>query len=457
MKAPLQIGSYRIERLLGVGSFATVWLGFDPALGARVAIKVLAENWSHDLRVHERFLDEARLLWRLDHERLVRVLAVGELNDGRPYLVMAWAEGGSLRDRLAAGPLRVGRSLALLREIAAGAAVLHDNGIVHRDLTPGNILFRCLPSEQEPDEFGAGHVLIADLGLAKAIAAASGLTARAGTPGFMAPEQDDPLAVVDARTDVFGLGRLGTRLLCDPTKARGTSAPLRVGVPPKVADVLRKATAYQAADRYADAAAFGAALDRATGAVASRYSAARRRRRAVVFGAVLAATVGVSVTAAEAPAGRATNADSTGRITVSLPDGWRVKGTGWAGQRDSAGKLEPGLVMSPKPGRWPSDPAMPGAFVGLSQDLSARSTPTRYIADRQHSGCTAAPVQTRRRADVDWVVAEFTSCRTGKPVIVEAAALGPAGAGLVYVQIAPPAGSGSDFVDALLAGVRVRR
>ncbi len=225
MKSPVQIGSYRVERLLGIGSFATVWLGFDPALGARVAIKVLAENWSHDLRVRERFLDEGRMLWRLDHQRLVRVHSVGEMTDGRPYLVMAWAQGGSLRDRLADGPLRVAMSLCLLREIAAAAAVLHDNGIVHRDLTPGNVLFRFLPADPEPDEFGAGQVLVGDLGLAKALAAASGLTARAGTPGFMAPEQDDPLAVVDVRADVFGLGRLGTTLLCDPAAGRGARHP----------------------------------------------------------------------------------------------------------------------------------------------------------------------------------------------------------------------------------------
>ncbi len=113
--------------------------------------------------------------------------------------------------------------------------------------------------------------------------------------------------------------------------------------------------------------------------------------------------------------------------------------------------------MSPDPARWNSRASVPGAFVGLSQDLSARSTPTRYVADRQHARCTAAPVHTRRRGGVDWVVAEFTSCDTGKPAIVEAAALGPANAGLVYVQIAPPPGSGPDFVDSLLAGVRVRR
>jgi serine/threonine protein kinase len=205
--APTRIGAYRVERLLGAGSFATVWLAYDPALDGRVAIKVLAENWSHDLRVRERFLDEARLLRRLDHDRLVRVHAVGELPDGRPYAVLAWADGGSLRDRLARGPLPAAVAVALLDEIAAGVAVLHRHGIVHRDLTPGNILFRSGP--------GAERVLIADLGLAKALAAASGLTARAGTPGYMAPEQDDPLAVVDTRADVFGLGRLGLTLLGD--------------------------------------------------------------------------------------------------------------------------------------------------------------------------------------------------------------------------------------------------
>ncbi|WP_345515197.1 serine/threonine-protein kinase [Phytohabitans houttuyneae] len=293
MIAPAQIGSYRIERLLGVGSFATVWLGFDPALGARVAIKVLADNWSHDLRVRERFLDEGRLLWRLDHRRIVRVYSLGELPDGRPYLVMLWADGGSLSDRLAAGPLPVGQGLWLLREIAAGVAVLHANGIVHRDLTPGNVLLRSQPA-------GTEQVMIADLGLAKAIAAASGLTARAGTPGYMAPEQDDPLAVVDTRTDVYGLGRLGARLLGRPAAGGLDTGRLRDGVPEKVAGVLATATARLPADRYRDAAAFSVALGRATTARSATAMpvgtiAVPRRRRAVALASVLAAAVVVSV------------------------------------------------------------------------------------------------------------------------------------------------------------------
>lgn len=474
MTSPAQIGSYRVERLLGTGSFATVWLGFDPSLGARVAIKVLADNWSHDLRIRERFLDEARLLWRLDHHRIVRVYALGELDDGRPYLVMAWADRGSLRDRLAAGPVPVHSGLGLLQEIAAGVAVLHGHAIVHRDLSPGNVLFRSRPG-------GAGaatgeQVVIADLGLAKALAAASGLTARAGTPGYMAPEQDEPFAVVDQRADVYSLGRLGIRLLGKPTTARsGPEVDLRPGVPAKVVGVLRTATAHRPTDRYPDAAAFGAALSRATGAAgagntggqdpfggdlhgADRSQArARPWRRAATAGAAAAALL---VLASDSVTGRpaavpGAAVDPTGRITIALPPGWHAAGSGWVGHRDAGGSLDPAIVVSPDPGRWTSDPSVPGAFVGLSRTIGEQATPAEFVARQGDPVCVAEPARTTRRAGIDWVVAR-QSCPAGKPVKVEAAGVGPNGAGLVYVQVAPPAGTGDEFVDTLLAGVRVR-
>ncbi|WP_091464084.1 serine/threonine-protein kinase [Micromonospora inyonensis] len=469
MTSPERIGPYRIERLLGTGSFATVWLGHDPGLDSPVAIKVLAENWHHDLRVRERFLDEARLLRRLDDERLVRVHGVGELPDGRPYSVMALADGGSLRDRLAAGPLPVPVALELLAEIAAGVAVLHRNGVVHRDLTPGNILFRSHPDGE--------RVLVADLGLAKALAAASGLTARAGTPGYMAPEQDDPLAVVDTRADVYGLGRLGVRLLgtAPPSRpARDRPDPagavrLREGVPARVADVLRRATAPRPADRHPDAAAFRAALRHAVtsapgpGRVDARTTGrvpggparggARPGRWSGVGVAVLA-LVG-ALAGDTATAGRDAGTGTNGPITVALPPGWRAVGTGWAGQYGADGTLEPALVMSPDPHRWAVDPTVPGAFVGLSASTAARTTPAGFVAERPHAACVAAPLRRTRQAGVDWVVARFT-CDRGRPVVVEAAGLGPGRTGLIYVQVVPPHGGAADFVDRLLAGVRVR-
>ncbi|GFJ93852.1 protein kinase domain-containing protein [Phytohabitans rumicis] len=355
---------------------------------------------------------------------------------------------------MAAGPVPVDQGLALLGEIAAGVAVLHASGIVHRDLTPGNVLFRSRPA-------GGEQVMIADLGLAKAVAAASGLTARAGTPGYMAPEQDDPLAVVDTRADVYGLGRLGAVLLGTPGAGGfDTAIRLRDGVPEPVAGVLRRATARLPASRYPDAAAFAAALGRAAAARAPVGTiAARRRRRAVAFAGVLVAAV-VSATASDSVGGQAPRdpgvaVDSTGRIRVALPAGWRATGSGWEG-RWVGGAREPALVVTPAPDRWRSDPAVPAAFIGLSRELATRTTPAAFVAEQPHAECLAAPVRTSRQAGIDWVVALYTSCASGKAVIVETAGLAPGDAGLVYVQIAPPAGSGPAFVDTLLAGVRVR-
>ncbi|MGC4765703.1 serine/threonine-protein kinase [Micromonospora sp. DT46] len=470
MSSPGRIGPYRVERLLGTGSFATVWLAHDPVLDCRVAIKVLAENWHHDLRVRERFLDEARLLRRLDDERLVRVHAVGELADGRPYSVLTWADGGSLRERLAAGAMPAPAALELLAEIAAGVAVLHRHGVVHRDLSPGNVLFRSGPYGE--------RVLIADLGLAKALAAASGLTARAGTPGYMAPEQDDPFAIVDTRADVYALGRLGLRLLAlapAPGAAPGAVAVVQAAggaggdALPEVAAVLRRATAPRAADRYPDATAFRAALHRAVPAVpvppagTVRHPARRARteRRLVARRRLTALALGVLTLLA---AGSTAGDDTTGRrdagswtsglVTVALPPGWRATGTGWAGRYGPDGRLEPAMVMSPDPHRWAADPTVPGAFVGLSASIAARTSPAGFVAERPHAACAAAPVRRTRQAGVDWVVARFT-CDRGRPEVVEAAGLAPGRAGLVYVQITPPAGSRADFVDTLLAGVRV--
>ncbi|MEU1586795.1 serine/threonine-protein kinase [Micromonospora sp. NPDC005710] len=479
MTAPLRIGPYAVERLLGVGSFAMVWLGYDPALDAYVAIKVLAENWSHDLRVRERFLDEARLLRRLEHERLIRVHTVGELPDGRPYAVLAWADGGSLRDRLAAGEIPAPTALRLLGEICAGVAVLHRHGVVHRDLTPGNILFR----SGGP---GGEQVLIADLGLAKALAAASGLTARAGTPGYMAPEQDHPGAVVDTRADVYGLGRLGIRLLAaepsrpNPTRRDPGRQPagllLRDGVPPAVAAVLARATAHRPADRYPDAATLHSALIRVSGPVASAgpsgraapadarrppgpRAAARRRhrwRRATAAVVALAAVGAVGVEPGGTGSARSGgDTYTTGPLTVALPPGWSAAGATWAGQYGTDGEPEPALVLSPQPRRWAADPRLPGAFVGLSAATAARTSPAGFLAERTHGNCTPAPTRTTRQAGVEWTVVAYR-CDQGRPRIVESAALHPGSAALVYVQITPPPDTDSAFVDTLLAGVRVR-
>jgi serine/threonine protein kinase len=191
-----QIGRYRLDEVHGSGAFATVWRGFDTELEIPVAVKVLAENWSHHADVHERFLAEARLLRRIASDRVVRVYDVGT-HDGQPYFVMDFVAGGTLAD-LADGTLDAADALLLAERSALAVAELHAVGVVHRDIKPGNLL---LSAEAD----GPGRVLVADLGSAKRLAEASGITVTTGTPSYMAPEQALGRPI-DERCDVYSLG-----------------------------------------------------------------------------------------------------------------------------------------------------------------------------------------------------------------------------------------------------------
>ncbi len=191
------IGSYRLERRLGSGTFATVWLGWDPDLERHVAIKILADNWSMDEDVRNRFLQEARILWRLDHPRIVRVFLTGTLEDGRPYFVMEFADGGSLHDRIqrrkAQGQsFSIHDAIELSCDIADGLIVAHSRGIIHRDLKPSNILFTRTRSVGTDDSTESERLMLADFGIARQLERATHMTITAGTPYYMAPEQANP-------------------------------------------------------------------------------------------------------------------------------------------------------------------------------------------------------------------------------------------------------------------------
>lgn len=191
-----QIGRYRLDEVHGSGAFATVWRGFDTELEIPVAIKVLAENWSHHADVRERFLAEARLLRRIASDRVVRVYDVGT-HAGQPYFVMDFITGGTLAD-VADGSLSTAAALTLAERSARAVAELHAAGVVHRDIKPSNLLVH-------PVDGDIGRVLVADLGSAKRLAEASGITVTTGTPSYMAPEQALGRPI-DERCDVYSLG-----------------------------------------------------------------------------------------------------------------------------------------------------------------------------------------------------------------------------------------------------------
>ena len=191
------IGRYRLVRRIGAGSFATVWLGHDDDLDVPVAVKVLADNWANNNDVRNRFLAEARIMRRIHDRRLVQVYDIGTLEDGRPYFVMDYIDGGSLDDLRQQGIHPV-QALRLCADACRALDVLHSNDIIHRDVTPGNLLISRAAN-------GNTHVLIADLGVAKSMVDAVGATMTAGTPCYMAPEQAMSVTPLDRRVDIYSL------------------------------------------------------------------------------------------------------------------------------------------------------------------------------------------------------------------------------------------------------------
>ncbi|WP_281259439.1 serine/threonine-protein kinase [Actinomadura meyerae] len=255
---PPAVGRYRIDRVLGSGAFASVWLGHDDALESQVAIKVLNSNLIDDLDVRNRFLEEARILRRADSERLVRVHDIGELPDGRPYFVMSYADRGTLGDRMRERPLPVSDVVALAEQIAYGVEVINTLGVIHRDLKPSNVLFQSTPD-------GGEKLLIADLGLAKALAHASGaFTLPVGTPGYMSPEQARFGGGLDVRADVYGLGALTYHMITGrapgPAPVKSPPSELREGLPPAFDQVIMRALEVEREKRWPTAEAFAEAL-----------------------------------------------------------------------------------------------------------------------------------------------------------------------------------------------------
>ncbi|HEY5981153.1 MAG TPA: serine/threonine-protein kinase [Microlunatus sp.] len=227
--SPATIGRYPVSRRLGAGAFASVWLGRDTEFDVDVAIKVLADNWSADPAIRERFLTEAKFLRRIRDRRVVHVYDIGALDDGRPYFVMDYLDAGSLEDLRRSGVAPT-EALRLCAEAARGLEVLHRHHLVHRDVTPGNLLLTSRPD-------GTRAVVVADLGVARSVLDSSAGAMVVGTPSYMAPEQAGGGAV-DHRADVYALCAVAYALLAGGppfpvlTIADLTSRPAELGPPP---------------------------------------------------------------------------------------------------------------------------------------------------------------------------------------------------------------------------------
>ncbi|MCC2592368.1 serine/threonine protein kinase [Tessaracoccus sp. OS52] len=297
------IGRYRITGRIGSGSFATVYRGQDDVLEVPVAVKVLADNWAGNDDVRARFLAEARLLRRLADERVVRVYDIGTNERNQPYFVMDLADGGSL-DTLRKRLVAPGLALRLCAEACRALDVLHRNQLVHRDVTPGNILLSNGP--------GGVRVMLADLGVAKSLLDEYRDTMTAGTPAYMAPEQARSTQL-DHRSDLYSMACVTYAMLTGrpPFPARNLQEVLdrnpHIGPPPIAAqigapllldEVLASALAVDPNRRPQTAIQLADALDRLADATPGGDQFAPRR---VGGGSVQTPTSAGSVPSAPAP------------------------------------------------------------------------------------------------------------------------------------------------------------
>ena len=199
--------TYRIERELGGGGMSRVFLAEETRLGRKVVIKVLPPEMGAGVNV-ERFEREIQLAAKLQHPHIVPLLTAGSHED-LLYYVMPYIEGESLRAKLTReGELPVREAVAILKEVLDALAHAHEQGVVHRDIKPDNVLL------------SGKHAVVTDFGVAKAVSASTGessltsLGVALGTPAYMSPEQAAANPHVDHRADVYAVGALAYEMLC---------------------------------------------------------------------------------------------------------------------------------------------------------------------------------------------------------------------------------------------------
>ncbi len=291
-------GRYAVERELGRGGMAVVFLAQDSKHHRPVAIKVLRPELAAALGA-ERFLREIEIAARLTHPHILPLYDSGEA-DGILYYVTPYIEGESLRDRLTReGQLPIEDALEIIRQAAGALGYAHSHDVVHRDIKPENILL------------AGDEVLVADFGIARAITAAGGerLTETGiavGTPAYMSPEQAMGERALDGRSDVYSLACVLYETLAGEPPYTGPTAqaimarrltdpvpPLRTvreTVPAGVEQAIVRGLAKVPADRFATAMLFAAAL---RGGTAAPDSARRRRWGRLAIGAVALVPVAV--------------------------------------------------------------------------------------------------------------------------------------------------------------------
>ncbi|HJQ32393.1 MAG TPA: AAA-like domain-containing protein [Pyrinomonadaceae bacterium] len=325
-------GRYLVESQLGRGGIGVVYLARDTKLmEKRVVVKVLLDLPGDDDTRHwvrRKFHEEIEALARIDHPGVVGVMHAGELQDGRPFIVMQYIEGSSLRSVMKQGPMALARAANIIRQIGHALSSAHSRGIIHRDLKPDNIMLQSL---EEGDE----HVRLIDFGIATVhdSQAAAGATSTrvAGTVFYMAPEQLQGRP--SPASDIFAVAVLAYEMLTgarpfNPKSPYEVMETLRAGVrarpselrpdlPAEAEEVILRALSFDEAGRPPSARAFVDALARALGGGAAGQATLASVPTQPLTTEILPAATAASVSSV-APVSAVAPATSAGASHVAL-------------------------------------------------------------------------------------------------------------------------------------------
>ena len=250
------ISHYRILERIGAGGMGVVYKAEDTRLGRTVALKFLPPELTRDPKAKQRFIQEARAASAMDHSNICTIFEVDEIENDQLFISMAYYQGRTLKERIAAGPFELGEAIEIAVQIAQGLAKAHSHGIVHRDVKPGNVFIT-----------SDAQVKVFDFGLAK-LAGQLRLTSTGktmGTVSYMSPEQGRG-EEIGPRTDIWALGVILYEMLTGESPFKGDydaavmysimnedPAPIdgiRAGVPEELSRIVKKALAKNQAERY---------------------------------------------------------------------------------------------------------------------------------------------------------------------------------------------------------------
>ena len=376
------ISHYFVTEKLGEGGMGVVYKAQDTKLGRAVALKFLAPHLLRDEEARKRFHREAKAAAKLDHPNICTVYEIDEV-DGKTFIVMAFLEGRPLSKKIAEGPLKLNEALSVAGQIAEGLEAAHENGVVHRDIKPDNIMLL---------KGSRGLVKIMDFGLAQ-LAGSSKLTrggSTLGTMSYMSPEQAQG-AEVDRRSDVWSFGVVLYEMVSGQPPFRGdfdqavvysivNEAPepltaVRTGVPKQLEDIVNKALSKKPEERHQHADDLVADLrhlqkEREFGQTRSAVPVPKRSRRGLYAAvtAVMAAALGVAAwLGVWGPAGREAQAPLRSVPLTSdpghelhptfSPDGNQVA-FDWDGENRDNTDIYVKLVAGGRPLRLTTNPAV---------------------------------------------------------------------------------------------------